>query len=141
MSEDFDKDATLAKIKEQIAENNTLLYMKGSPEQPQCGFSNLAVRILKACGQSFASVDILSNPDIRATLPEYAEWPTFPQLYIKGELIGGSDIMQEMYEEGELQDKIDATATSKKSEKADESNKTDSKDENEAYHTDNDDKK
>ena len=130
MSEDFDKDATLAKIKEQIAENNILLYMKGSPEQPQCGFSNLAIRILKACGQSFASVDILSNPDIRATLPEYAEWPTFPQLYIQGELIGGSDIMQEMYEEGELQDKIDAIATSTNKEQDDD-----------GYHTDNEEEK
>ena len=97
-------------IKKAISDNSVCLFMKGTPDEPQCGFSNLAVRILKACGKSFASVDILSNPDIRATLPEYAEWPTFPQLYIQGELIGGSDIMQEMYEEGELQAKIDASS-------------------------------
>jgi len=93
---------TLDKIKQQIAENAIILYMKGSPKIPQCGFSARAVQCLDACGADFAYVDILANPDIRQTLPQYADWPTFPQLYVKGELIGGSDIIMEMYEQGEL---------------------------------------
>jgi len=95
---------TLETIKQQIAENPVILYMKGTPEFPQCGFSARAVNALKACGAKFAYVNILENPDIRAELPKYANWPTFPQLYIKGELIGGSDIILEMYEAGELQE-------------------------------------
>ena len=94
---------TLEKIKQQIADNTVLLYMKGSPTSPQCGFSARAVHCLEACGVDFAYVDILANPDIRQTLPVYADWPTFPQLYVKGELIGGSDIIAELYEQGELQ--------------------------------------
>ena len=97
---------TLTKIKDQIANNKIMLYMKGSPEQPMCGFSARAVQALMACGQPFASIDILANPDIRQTLPEYANWPTFPQLYINGELIGGSDIILELYQKGELQKMI-----------------------------------
>lgn len=99
---------TIAKIKEQIANNTVLLYMKGTPEQPMCGFSARAVQALKACGAEFASIDVLSNPDIRQELPKYANWPTFPQLYIKGELIGGCDIMMELYNAGELQKMLDA---------------------------------
>jgi monothiol glutaredoxin len=99
-------------IKEQIAGNRILLYMKGSPNQPQCGFSARTVEALMACGERFAYVDILANPDIRATLPKYANWPTFPQLWVDGELIGGCDIIIEMYENGELQALIkSATAT------------------------------
>lgn len=94
---------TLAKIKEQIASNPIILYMKGSPQMPQCGFSSQAVKALMACGEPFAHVDILANPDIRQTLPSYANWPTFPQLYIHGELIGGCDIIMELYQKGELQ--------------------------------------
>lgn len=94
---------TIDKIKKQIAENAILLYMKGSPKMPQCGFSARAVQCIDACGVDFAFVDILANPDIRQTLPQYADWPTFPQLYVKGELIGGSDIIAEMYEQGELE--------------------------------------
>lgn len=94
---------TIAKIKQQIETNPVLLYMKGTPEQPQCGFSAHAVRLLTACGKEFASVNILENPDIRQQLPQYANWPTFPQLYVKGELIGGCDIMTELYQQGELQ--------------------------------------
>jgi monothiol glutaredoxin len=90
-------------IKEQIAENRILLYMKGSPNQPQCGFSARTVQALMACGERFAYVDILSNPEIRANLPKYANWPTFPQLWVDGELIGGCDIVTEMFENGELQ--------------------------------------
>lgn len=89
-------------IREQIENNPVLLYMKGSPEQPQCGFSARTVQALMACGERFAYVDVLSNPDIRANLPKYADWPTFPQLWIKGELIGGCDIVVEMHEKGEL---------------------------------------
>lgn len=94
---------TIDKIKKQIAENAILLYMKGSPKMPQCGFSARAVQCIDACSVDFAYVDILANPDIRQTLPQYADWPTFPQLYVKGELIGGSDIIAEMYEQGELE--------------------------------------
>jgi monothiol glutaredoxin len=97
-------------IKEQIAANRILLYMKGSPNQPQCGFSARTVEALMACGERFAYVDILANPDIRATLPKFANWPTFPQLWVDGELIGGCDIVTEMYQNGELQALIKATA-------------------------------
>lgn len=98
---------TLDKIKQQIADNKILLFMKGTPEQPQCGFSAQAVRALQSCKAEFASVDVLANPDIRQTLPQYANWPTFPQLYIKGELVGGCDIMLELLRSGELQKLID----------------------------------
>lgn len=94
---------TIDKIKQQLSENKIILYMKGTPENPQCGFSARAVQYIKACEVNFAYVDILSNPDIRQTLPSYADWPTFPQLYVKGELIGGSDIIVELYENGELE--------------------------------------
>ncbi len=90
-------------IKEQIESNDILLYMKGSPNQPQCGFSARTTQALMACGERFAYVDILTNPEIRTNLPKYANWPTFPQLWIKGELIGGCDIVTEMFESGELQ--------------------------------------
>jgi monothiol glutaredoxin len=104
-------------IKEQIASNTILLYMKGSPNQPQCGFSARTVQALMACGERFAYVDILSNPDIRANLPAYANWPTFPQLWVGGELIGGCDIVTEMFENGELQTLIkEAAATQQASE-------------------------
>lgn len=94
---------TLEKIQKQIAENPILLYMKGSPKLPSCGFSAQAAQVLGQCGQPFAYVDILQNPDIRAELPKYANWPTFPQLWIDGELIGGCDIIIEMFQSGELQ--------------------------------------
>ena len=90
-------------IKEQIANNTVLLYMKGSPNAPQCGFSAKAAQAVMGCGEKFAYVDILQNPEIRANLPKYANWPTFPQLWVAGELVGGSDILTEMYEKGELQ--------------------------------------
>lgn len=99
-------------IKEQIANNPILLYMKGSPDQPQCGFSQRTVQSVMDCGHRFAYVDILSNPDIRATLPQYANWPTFPQLWVKGELVGGCDIICEMHEAGELKELLDGVAAS-----------------------------
>jgi monothiol glutaredoxin len=97
----------LETIKEQIGNNPVLLYMKGSPDQPQCGFSSQATQVLMACGAKFAYIDILSNPDIRANLPQVSDWPTFPQLFVAGELVGGSDIIVEMYESGELQPMIE----------------------------------
>lgn len=97
-------------IKEQIASNSVLLYMKGSPNAPQCGFSARASQALMACGERFAYVDILQNPEIRTTLPKYANWPTFPQLWVKGELIGGSDIILELFEKGELQQIVKGAA-------------------------------
>ena len=101
---------TLDKIKQQIAENPILLYMKGSPKLPSCGFSSQASQALMNCNQPFAYVDILQNPDIRAELPAYAEWPTFPQLWVDGELVGGCDIIMEMFQKGELQPLINETA-------------------------------
>ena len=100
-------------IKEQIESNPILLYMKGSPNQPQCGFSARTVQALMQCGERFAYVDILSNPEIRTNLPQYANWPTFPQLWVDGELIGGCDIDTEMAESGELQTLIKETAAAK----------------------------
>jgi monothiol glutaredoxin len=94
---------TLERIKKQIAENPILLYMKGSPKLPSCGFSSQAAQVMMNCGEKFAYVDILQNPEIRAELPKYANWPTFPQLWVDGELIGGCDIMIEMFQKGELQ--------------------------------------
>ncbi|MBV1914909.1 MAG: Grx4 family monothiol glutaredoxin [Pseudomonadales bacterium] len=89
-------------IKEQIEGNTIILYMKGSPQAPQCGFSSKSSQMLMACGEKFAYVDILANPEIRSNLHKHANWPTFPQLYVAGELIGGCDILIEMYESGEL---------------------------------------
>lgn len=94
-------------IKEQISSNPILLYMKGSPDSPQCGFSSRATQLLISCGKPFSFVDILSNPEIRANLPKVSNWPTFPQLFVDGDLVGGSDIMVEMDENGELQKLID----------------------------------
>jgi monothiol glutaredoxin len=102
---------TIEKIKEQISENPILLYMKGSPKLPSCGFSAQATQALMSCGEQFAYVDILQNPDIRAELPKYADWPTFPQLWVKGELIGGCDIILEMFQQGELQTIIKEAAS------------------------------
>jgi|TARA_A100001388_G_scaffold132168_1_gene97868 monothiol glutaredoxin len=90
-------------IAQQIADHPILIYMKGSPDQPRCGFSAQASQALMACGKPFAFIDILSNPEIRAQLPQYSEWPTFPQLFVQGELVGGCDIITEMYQSGELQ--------------------------------------
>lgn len=94
---------TIEKIKQQIADNAIILYMKGTPKMPQCGFSARAAGCIEACGVEFAYVDILANPDIRQMLPQVSDWPTFPQLFVKGELIGGSDIIAEMFQQGELE--------------------------------------
>ena len=92
----------LESIKEQVESNPIMLYMKGSPQAPQCGFSAQTVQCLMACGERFAYVDILSQPEIRANLPIYGNWPTFPQLYVSGVLVCGCDIITEMFESGEL---------------------------------------
>ena len=97
---------TLDKIKSQIDANKIILYMKGSPEAPQCGFSSQTSQALMACGKEFSYVDILQNPDIRAELPKFANWPTFPQLWVNQELIGGCDIVMEMQANGELAELI-----------------------------------
>ena len=92
-----------AKIKQQVTDNDIILYMKGNAELPMCGFSARAVNILKSCGVKFATVDVLQDEEIRQGIKTYSNWPTIPQLYIKGEFVGGSDIMAEMFEAGELQ--------------------------------------
>ncbi len=91
-------------IKDQVTTNSVVLYMKGTPEFPQCGFSAHAVKILNTCGiDNIFTVDVLSNPEIRQGIKEYSNWPTIPQLYIKGKFVGGVDIVTEMYQSGELQ--------------------------------------
>ncbi len=103
------------RIKEQIEKNPVLLYMKGTPDFPQCGFSGQTVSALKAIGRQFAYVNIFEDAEIREGLKSYSNWPTFPQLYIDGELIGGADIVVEMYHSGELgqllsEDAVDSAA-------------------------------
>ena len=91
-------------IKQQISGHPVVLYMKGTPQAPQCGFSANALAILEACGaKDVYTVNVLENPDIRQGIKTYANWPTIPQLYVKGEFVGGADIMGEMYQSGELQ--------------------------------------
>ena len=97
-------------IKKQVIENRVVLYMKGTPDVPQCGFSANAVGILRACGvDNIFTVNVLENPDIRQGIKEYANWPTIPQLYVHGEFVGGSDILTEMYKSGELKKLIEKT--------------------------------
>ncbi len=105
-------------IKEQIEGNAILLYMKGTPRFPQCGFSSRAVEALVSCGERFAFVNILEAPEIRAELPRYANWPTFPQLWVNGELVGGCDIICEMAENGELQTLISEVAKQQNTDEA-----------------------
>ncbi|WP_297908810.1 Grx4 family monothiol glutaredoxin [Thiomonas sp.] len=95
----------LQRIDQLVKSNDVVLFMKGTPQFPQCGFSGRAVQILKACGVAqFASVNVLEDNDVRQAVKEYANWPTIPQLYVRGEFVGGSDIMTEMYQSGELKD-------------------------------------
>ncbi len=91
------------RINKQLSDNRVVLYMKGTPTFPQCGFSGKVVYILNECGVDFISFNVLEDPDLREGIKEYGNWPTIPQLYIDGELIGGSDIITELYENGELQ--------------------------------------
>lgn len=100
------------RIKEQLSSHPVLLYMKGTPYFPQCGFSGKAVQIMQACETEFAYVNIFEDDEIRQGLKVYSNWPTFPQLYINGELVGGADIMIEMFESGELKQMLDAVVPS-----------------------------
>ena len=93
----------LERIKQQVESNPVVIFMKGTPAMPQCGFSSRASQALKAAGAEFAHVNVLEDPEIFQNLPRYANWPTFPQIYINGELIGGCDITLELYQSGELQ--------------------------------------
>lgn len=94
---------TLERIKQTLQSNSIVLFMKGTPQFPMCGFSSRTAQALKATGADFASVNVLEDPEVRANLPRYSNWPTFPQLFINGELIGGCDIALELYENGELE--------------------------------------
>ena len=101
------------KIHAQVNDNAVVLYMKGTAQFPQCGFSGATVQMLQACGvRDFAAVDVLADPDIRAGIKAYANWPTIPQLYVNGELVGGADIVREMYESGELQTLVNPSGAS-----------------------------
>lgn len=90
-------------IKKQLEDNAIVLYMKGTPAFPQCGFSGKAVYILRECGVEYLAINVLENQDIREGIKQYGNWPTIPQLYVRGELVGGSDIMSELFESGDLQ--------------------------------------
>ncbi|HET7587798.1 MAG TPA: Grx4 family monothiol glutaredoxin [Gammaproteobacteria bacterium] len=103
------------KIKQQITDNPVLLYMKGTPDFPQCGFSAQTVQALKQCDTEFAFVNVLEEPEIRATLKEVSNWPTFPQLFVNGELVGGCDIVTELYHSGELKAIVQGAAQQKAS--------------------------
>lgn len=96
------------RIKDQIENNPVIIYMKGTPQLPQCGFSSRAAQALQQCGQEFAYVNILMDPEIFQQLPEYSNWPTFPQIYIDGKLVGGCDIVLDMFESGDLQKAVTA---------------------------------
>ncbi|HEY7986173.1 MAG TPA: Grx4 family monothiol glutaredoxin [Methylophilaceae bacterium] len=96
-------------IKEQVTTHDVVLYMKGTPQFPQCGFSGAAIQMLQACGvKNAVTVNVLADPEIREGIKTYSNWPTIPQLYIKGEFVGGADIMREMYQRGELQKLLEA---------------------------------
>jgi monothiol glutaredoxin len=92
------------KIRKQVSENRVVLYMKGTPDAPMCGFSAAAVQMLEAAGaEDVATVNVLADPEIRQGIKDFSSWPTIPQLYVNGEFVGGADIMREMYQNGELQ--------------------------------------
>ena len=93
----------LERIKQQVESHPVVIFMKGTPQMPQCGFSSRAAQALSACGEEFAYVNVLADPEIFEHLPRYADWPTFPQIYINGELVGGCDITLELFQQGELQ--------------------------------------
>jgi monothiol glutaredoxin len=97
-------DQVTERIKHDITDNPVLLFMKGTPVFPQCGFSAAVVQILTTMGVKFKGVDVLADPEIREGIKAFSQWPTIPQLYVKGEFVGGCDIIREMYESGELQD-------------------------------------
>lgn len=98
----------LERIKQQVESNPVVIYMKGSPQFPACGFSSRTAEVLTACGVEFAHVNVLEDPEIFQNLPRFADWPTFPQVYINGELIGGCDITLELFQSGELKQMVKA---------------------------------
>jgi monothiol glutaredoxin len=100
-----------SRIDEIVKANEVVLFMKGTPLFPQCGFSNRAVQILEHLGVPFEAVDVLQDPEVRQGVKDYSDWPTVPQLYVKGEFVGGSDIMMEMFENGELQELVGTQAS------------------------------
>jgi monothiol glutaredoxin len=101
---------SLARIADIVKSNEIVLFMKGTALFPQCGFSSRAIAILDRLGAKYETVDVLQDPEVRAGIKEYSDWPTVPQLYVKGEFVGGSDIMMEMFESGELQELLGAEA-------------------------------
>ena len=107
----MDAKEVQSKIKDQIKDNLILIYMKGSPYEPQCGFSARTVQALIECEAEFSYVDVLSNPDVRQNLPAVSEWPTFPQLFIGGELVGGCDIVTQLHASGDLKKLVDSVAS------------------------------
>ena len=106
----------LERIGKQVADNPIIIYMKGTPQFPQCGFSSRAAQALQACGVEFAYVNVLADPEVFENLPRFASWPTFPQIYINGELIGGCDITLELFQKGELQKMTKEAASGEKQE-------------------------
>ncbi|MBC6413314.1 MAG: Grx4 family monothiol glutaredoxin [Chromatiales bacterium] len=100
------------RIKQQVEDNPVIIYMKGTPQMPQCGFSSRAAAVLQQCGCEFAYVNVLLDAQVFQNLPRYANWPTFPQIYINGELIGGCDIVVELFNKGELQTMVADAASS-----------------------------
>jgi len=100
--------AIFTQIKDEISNNDVVLYMKGTPEMPRCGFSNFVVQVLNKLSIKFKGIDVLANEELRQGIKDFTNWPTIPQLYIKGEFIGGCDIVKEMYENGELQNLLKA---------------------------------
>lgn len=108
MSDTNDTPSMQEQIKQTVTDNNVVLFMKGNANFPQCGFSGRAVQILQALETEFVTVDVLSNDEVRQGIKDFSDWPTIPQLYVKGEFLGGSDIMTEMYESGELKDVLGA---------------------------------
>ena len=106
-------DTANARISQIVASNDVVLFMKGTPLFPQCGFSSRAVAILDHCGVAYDSVDVLQDMEVRQGIKEFSDWPTIPQLYVKGEFVGGSDIMMEMYQAGELQQLLDEKQVAK----------------------------
>jgi len=112
---DTPKDSTGERLSKIVNDNDVVLFMKGTPLFPQCGFSSRAVAILDHCGVAYESVDVLQDMDIRQGIKAFSDWPTIPQLYVKGEFVGGSDIMMEMYEAGELQQLMDDAEVAKAS--------------------------
>ena len=107
-------DNVQARIADAVKANEVLLFMKGSPLFPQCGFSSRAIAILDHLGVEYGSVDVLQDQGIRQGIKQFSDWPTIPQLYVKGEFVGGSDIMMEMYESGELADLLEKAGVSRK---------------------------